>query len=49
MDTVDRNKYERLDMLVHKQGIEIKRLSNAIERISIAMTAVRMNESKGKK
>ena len=49
MDTVDQNKYERLDMLVHKQGIEIKRLSNAIERISIAMTAVRMNESKGKK
>jgi len=49
MDTVDQNKYERLDMLVHKQGIEIKRLSNAIERISIAMTAVRMNELKGKK
>ncbi len=49
MDTVDQNKYERLDMLVHKQGIEIKRLSNAIERISVAMTAVRMNESKGKK
>ena len=49
MDTVDQNKYERLDMLVHKQGIEIKRLYNAIERISVAMTAVRMNESKGKK
>ena len=49
MATVDQNKYERLDMLVHKQGIEIKRLSNAIERISTAMTAVRMNESKGKK
>jgi hypothetical protein len=49
MNTIDQHKYERLDMLVHKQGIEIKRLSNAIERISTAMTAVRMNESKGKK
>jgi hypothetical protein len=49
MNTVDQHKYERLEMLVHKQSIEITRLSNAIERISAAMTAVRMNESRGKK
>tara|TARA_R110001599_G_scaffold134483_2_gene312460 strand:+ start:650 stop:790 length:141 start_codon:yes stop_codon:yes gene_type:complete len=39
----------RLEMKLHKQQNEIDRLSNAIERISTAMTAVRMNESKGKK
>ena len=49
MDTVAQNQYERLEMLVHKQSIEITRLSNAIERISTAMTAVRMNETPRRK
>ena len=39
----------QLENLLHGQEVEIRRLSNAIERMSTAMTAVRMNESKGKK
>ena len=39
----------QLEDLLHKQEVEIRRLSNAIERMSTAITAVRMNESKGKK
>ena len=39
----------QLEDLLHKQEKEIRRLSNAIERMSTAITAVRMNESKGKK
>ena len=42
-------KFQMLEMIIDKQSKELTRLSNAIERISIAMTAVRMNESKGKK
>ena len=34
----------QLENLLHEQEVEIKRLSNAIERISIAMTAVRMED-----
>ena len=49
MDTVTQRKFEVLEMVIDKQSKELTRLSNAIERISIAMTAVRMNESKGKK
>ena len=47
MDT--QQKFQMLEMIIDKQSKELTRLSNAIERISIAMTAVRMNESKGKK
>lgn len=36
----------QLENLLHKQEIEIRRLSNAIERMSTAMTAVRMNEKR---
>ena len=39
----------QLEDLLHKQEVEIRRLSNAIERMSTAITAVRMNETKGKK
>ena len=39
----------QLENLLHKQEIEIRRLSNAIERMSTAMTAVRMNETRKKK
>lgn len=49
MDTVTQRKLEVLEMIIDKQSKELTRLSNAIERISVAMTAVRMNESKGKK
>ena len=49
MDTVTQRKFEMLEMIIDKQEKELTRLSNAIERISIAMTAVRMNESRGKK
>lgn len=49
MDTVTQRKLEVLEMIIDKQSKELTRLSNAIERISVAMTAVRMNESRGKK
>ena len=39
----------QLENLLYKQEIEIRRLSNAIERMSTAMTAVRMNETRKKK
>ena len=49
MNTVTQRKLEVLEMIIDKQSKELTRLSNAIERISVAMTAVRMNESRGKK
>jgi uncharacterized coiled-coil protein SlyX len=39
----------QLENLLHKQEVEIRRLSNAIERMSTAITAVRMNETRKKK
>ena len=49
MNIDTQQKFQMLEMIIDKQSKELTRLSNAIERISIAMTAVRMNESKGKK
>ena len=37
-------KFQMLEMIIDKQSKELIRLSNAIERISIAMTAVRMED-----
>ena len=37
-------KFQMLEMIIDKQSKELTRLSNAIERISIAMTAVRMED-----
>jgi len=39
----------QLENLLHKQEVEIRRLSNAIERMSTAITAVSMNETRKKK
>lgn len=44
VDTVNPQKVERLEMRLFKAEDEITRLSKAIERISIAMTAVRMED-----
>ena len=49
VDIDTQQKFQILEMIIDKQSKELTRLSNAIERICIAMTAVRMNESKGKK
>ena len=49
VDIDTQQKFQMLEIVIDKQSKELTRLSNAIERISIAMTAVRMNESKGKK
>ena len=49
MDIDTQQKFQILETIIDKQEKELTRLSNAIERISAAMTAVRMNESKGKK
>ena len=49
VDIDTQQKFQILEMIIDKQSKELTRLSNAIERISAAMTAVRMNESKGKK
>ena len=37
-------KFQMLEMIIDKQSKELTRLSNAIERISIAMTAVRIKD-----
>jgi len=49
MDIDTQQKFQILETIIDKQEKELTRLSKAIERISIAMTAVRMNESRGKK
>lgn len=49
MDIDTQQKFQILETIIDKQEKELTRLSNAIERISTAMTALRMNESRGKK